>query len=73
MSAVNNPSRYVKRSPERIGAHMVNGNQWKPAHGLGLISRTSVKRPTNDRWDEGPYLSCEQVGVMIDFSCVMVC
>jgi hypothetical protein len=65
MSAINNPSRYVNLSPERIGACLVNGHQWKPANGLGLISRTSIRRPTNDRYDEGPYLSCDQVGILV--------
>jgi hypothetical protein len=59
MSAVNNPSS------ESLGARLVNGHQWKPAHGQGLISRTSIRRPKNDRFDEGPYLSCEQVGTRI--------
>jgi hypothetical protein len=68
MSAINSPSRYVKRSPERVGARMVNNHQWKPAHGHGLISRSSVHKPKNDRWDEGPYLTDEQVGFAIDFS-----
>jgi hypothetical protein len=73
MSAVNNPSCDVNCSPEHIGARMVNGYQWKPAHGLGLISCTSIRRPTNDRFEEGPYLSCEQVGSMVDSSSTVFC
>jgi hypothetical protein len=65
MCAIDNPSRYVNLSPERIGARLVNGHQWKPANGLGLISCTSIRRPTNDRYDEGPYLSCDQVGTSV--------
>jgi hypothetical protein len=65
MSAVNTSTSFVNRSPERVGAGLVNGYQWKPAHGLGLISRTSIRRPTNDRYDEGPYLSCDQVGTLV--------
>jgi hypothetical protein len=57
-------SRHVKRSPERIGARMVHGYQWKPAHGFGLISRPSIKRPKNDRFDEGPYPSSDKVSLM---------
>jgi hypothetical protein len=73
MSAITNPSRYVTTSSERIGARMVNGHQWKPAHGHGLISRTSIRRPQNNRFDEGPYLSCEQVGAMVDSSSIVFC
>jgi hypothetical protein len=65
MSAVNTSTGHVNLSPERVGAGLVNGYQWKPAHGLGLISRTSVRRPTNDRYNEGPYLSCDQVGTLV--------
>jgi hypothetical protein len=65
MSAVNTSTSFVNRSPERVGAGLVNGYQWKPAHGLGLISRVSIRRPTNDRFDEGPYLSSEQVGTRV--------
>jgi hypothetical protein len=65
MSAINTSTSFVNRSSERVGAGLVNGYQWKPAHGLGLISRTSIMRPTNDRFGEGPYLSCEQVGTWI--------
>jgi hypothetical protein len=66
MSAISNPSRYVTRSPEHVGARMINSRQWKPAQGNGIISRSSVHRPQNDRWDEGPYLTGEQVGIAID-------
>jgi hypothetical protein len=73
MSAVNTPTSYVSYSPEHVGAGLVNGYQWKPACGLGLISRTSIRRPANDRFDEGPYLSCEQVGAMVDSSTIVFC
>jgi hypothetical protein len=73
MSAINTPTSYINRSPERVGSGLVNGYQRKPVHGLDLISRPSIRRPANDRFDEGPYLSCEQVGAMVDSSTIVFC
>jgi hypothetical protein len=73
MSAVNTLTSHINRSPERVGSGLVNGYQWKPAHGLGLISHSIIRRPQNDRFDEGPYLSCEQVGAMVDSSLIVFC
>jgi hypothetical protein len=57
-------SRHVQRSPERIGGRLVHSRQWRPAQGYGTISRFSIKIPRQDRFEEGPYLSCDQVGFM---------
>jgi hypothetical protein len=43
---------------------MIHGYQWKPAQGFGLISRPSIKRPKNDRFDEEPYPSSDKVSLI---------